>query len=175
MSSNKIDIHVIGASAVQPYRVAASATRFYAGEPVNFASFTYTSGVSDVNTITQAADATPVIDAAGTNAAFVGIAAQRAEVNNAGTVTASVANVTEVLPNFTRMRGKSTTSTNCDTLSELIGLLFDYAIWDLTSGLFTIDVATTDTAGLTVKGGIWEQSLLEVTVDPRALRTDITT
>ena len=176
MSSSKIDIHVIGASAIQTHRVAAGATRFYAGEPVNVAAITYTSGASDINTITQAADATPVIatQSDGDDAQFVGIAAQRAGVNNAGTVIAGYADVNEPIANFTRMRGKAKTASSCDTLSELVGLLWDLVLWDLTSGLFTIDAAAADTSGLTIKGGIWEKSLLDVTVDFRAVRCDIT-
>ena len=179
MSSNRIDIEVIGVSAVQKHRVAASATRFYAGEPVNLAGMTYSSGVSDVNTITQAADATPVIatDTSGTQAQFVGIAAGRAEVNNAGTVIASWCDVTEPLPNFTRMRGYPETFASVDTLSELIGVLWDYALWTLASGIFTIDdtTAPADTSGLKIVGGIWQKGLLDVVVDPRAMRVDITT
>ncbi len=179
MSSGKIDIEVIGASAIQKHRVAASATRFYRGEPVNLAAMTYAAGISDVNTITQAADATPVIvtDTDGNDASFVGIAAQNAEVNNAGTVIASYADVTEVIPNYTRMRGKAETVASCDTLTELIGLLFDVVLWDsgTISGTFQIGAATADTSGLQIRGGIWERSMLDVVVDPRAMRVDITT
>jgi len=177
MSSNKIDIHVIGVSGVQTHRVAASATRFYAGEPVN-GLVTYTTGVSDINTITQAADQTPIIDAAGANAFFVGIAAQKAEVNNAGTVIASVACVVEPLAGFTRMRGKADTFATVDTLTELIAVLFDYTLWDSASvsGTFLLDTGATpaDTSGLRIMGGIWEKGLLDVVVDFRAMRTELT-
>jgi len=177
MSSNTIDIDVIGVSAVARHRVAASATRFYPGEPVNLAAMTYASGASDVNTITQAADATPVIiaDSDGDDAQFVGIAAQRAEVNNAGTVIASYADVTEIIPEFTRLRGKGTTFASVDTLSELIAYLWDYTLWNLASGLFTIDTSTdpVDTSGLRIRGGDYERGLLDVTVDA-AMRVDIT-
>lgn len=175
MSSNRIDIEVIGISAVQRHRVAASATRFYAGEPLNF-SATYTTGVADANTVTQAADATPVIDAAGANAHFVGISAQDASVSNAGVVTAGYIDVVEVIPNFTRMRGKAETTTTCDTLTELVGLLYDVVLWDSAtiSGVFQIGAATADTSGLQIRGGIWEKSMLDVVVDFRAMRTELT-
>lgn len=176
MSSGRIDIEVIGVSAVQRHRVAAGATRFYAGEPLNVDGG-YTTGVISVNTVTQAADATPVIDAAGSNAFFVGISAQDATVNNAGTVLASYVDVVEVIPNFTRMRGKAETITSCDTLSELIGLLFDVVLWDSAtiSGVFQIDdSATADTSGLQIRGGVWERSMLDVIVDFRAMRTELT-
>ncbi len=177
MSSGRIDIEVIGISAVQRHRVAAGATRFYAGEPLNFASFTYTSGITDVNTVTQAADATPVIDAAGANACFVGISAQDATVNNSSTVTASYVDVIEVIPNFTRMRGKAETTSSCDTLTELIGLMYDAVLWDsgTISGTFQIGAATADTSGLQIRGGVWERSMLDVVVDFRAMRTELTT
>ena len=176
MSSGRIDIEVIGASAIQKHRVASGATRFYAGEPLN-GVVAYTTGVGDANTVTQAADATPVIDAAGANAFFVGISAQDAEVNSAGTVIASDVAVAEVIPNYTRMRGKAETTTTCDTLTELIGLLYDLVLWDSVTitGVFQIDnSATADTSGLQIRGGIWEKSMLDVVVDFRAMRTELT-
>ena len=44
----------------QEFRVAASATRGYAGEPINSLS-ALTSGVSDVNTVVVLTDTKPVI------------------------------------------------------------------------------------------------------------------
>ena len=169
MSSTRIDISVIGASAVQKYRVAASATRFYAGEPLEF-NGTYTTGVASVNTVVQAADATPVI---GTDN-FPGIAAMDAPVGTDTTVDADWVDVITVIPHFTRLRSKAKTVANVDTLTELIGIMWDFALFDLTSSTFTIDeTAAADTSGLTITGGIWEQSLIDVVVDARALRADI--
>lgn len=169
MSSTRIDVEVIGSSAVQRHRVAASATRFYAGEPLEF-NGTYTAGVASANTVVQAADAIPVI---GTDN-FVGIAAQDAPVGSDTTVDADWVAVTEVFPSFTRMRSKAKTTGNVDTLTELIGLLWDFVLFDLTSGTFTLDeTAAADTSGLTIKGGIFEVGLLDVVVDARALRADI--
>jgi len=170
MSSTKIDVSVIGTSAVQKYRVGASATRFYAGEPIMFAG-TYSSGVASVNVAVVLTDGKPVI---GTDN-FLGIAAQDAPVGTDTTVDASWFDVIEPVANFTRLRAKAKTAANCDTLSELIGLLFDVVLFDLTSTVYTIDeTGAADTSGLTIKGGIWEQSLIDVTVDPRAMRADIT-
>ena len=171
MSSSRIDVNVIGASAVQKHRVAASATRFYAGEPLDFTP-SYSSGVSDVNTVTQAADATPVI----ATDVFAGIAAQDAPVGSDTTVDADWVDVIEVIPNFTRMRAKAQTAANVDTLTELIGLLYDYTLWDLTLTTFTIESASgtaADTSGLIIMGGIWEQSMLDVVVDARAMRKQV--
>jgi hypothetical protein len=170
MSSTKIDVAVIGTSAVQKHRVAASATRFYAGEPIMFAG-TYTSGVASVNTVVVLTDGKPVI---GTDN-FVGISAQDAPVGTDTTVDADWVDVIELLPNFTRMRAKAKTTGNVDTLSELVGVLWDLVLFDLTLTVYTIDeTAAADTSGLTIKGGIWEQGLVDVTVDPRAMRADIT-
>src|SRR3990167_2954243 len=170
MSSTRIDIEVIGSSANQKYRVAASATRFYAGEPLEF-NGTYTSGVASANTVVQCADATPVI---GTDV-FVGIAAEDAPVGTDTTVDADWVAVTEIIPHWTRLRSKAKTTTNVDTLSELVGVLWDFVLFDLTSSTFTIDeTAAADTSGLTIMGGIWEQGLIDVIVDARAMRADIT-
>ena len=169
MSSSKIDVAVIGVSAVQKHRVAASATRFYAGEPIIFAG-TYSSGVASVNTVVVLTDGKPII---GTDN-FVGIAAQDAPVGTDTTVDADWVDVIEVIPNFTRMRAKAKTAGNVDTLTELVGLLWDFVLFDLTGGVYTIDeTAAADTSGLTIRGGIWEQSMLDVVVDPRAMRADI--
>ena len=170
MSSTRIDVEVIGVSAVQKYRVAASATRFYAGEPLEF-NGTYTTGVASVNTVVQAADATPVI---GTDN-FVGIAAQDAPVGTDTTVDADWIDVQTVIPHFTRLRSKAKTTTNVDTLTELIGVMWDFALFDLTSSVFTIDESgAADTSGLIITGGIWEQGLIDVVVDVRAMRADVT-
>ncbi len=171
MSSTKQDFVVIGTSAVQKHRVAGSATRFYAGEPIN-AVVTYSSGVAATNTISQAVDATPVISTATTF--HVGIAAEDAPVGTDTTVDADWVAIIEPVPGFTRYRAKGKTVANFDTLSEFIGILFDLVLFDLTGTTFTIDdVGAADTSGLTIKGGVWEQGFLDVTVDPRAMRTDV--
>ena len=169
MSSTKIDIEVIGSSAIQKHRVAASATRYYAGEPLNMTG-TYTTGVSTVNTVSQMADAKPVI--ATDN--FVGISAQDAPVGTDTTVDADWVDVIEVIPHWTRLRAKAKDTTVCDTLTELIGLMFDFVLFDLTTAVFTIDgTAATDTSGLQIRGGIWEKGILDVVVDARAMRADV--
>lgn len=171
MSSTRLDISTIGASAVQKHRVAASATRFYAGEPLN-GVVTYSSGVAATNTVSQAVDATPVISTATTF--FVGIAAQDAPVGTDSTVDADYVDVVEPFAGFTRLRSKAKTTANCDTLTELVGLLYDLVLFDLTGSTFTIDeTAAADTSGLQIRGGIWEQGLIDVVVDARAMRTDV--
>lgn len=169
------DISVIGVSGgARPFRVAASATRGYAGEPINQNS-TYTTGTTATNTVIVATDETPVITATGAVEAFVGISAENMKVNSAGTVLAHKLSVVVPIPYCTRMRGVGKVTTTFDTDSELLGLLWDLVLWDLTSGVYTInDDSTADTSGLTIVDGIISKGLLDVTVDARAMRAEIT-
>ena len=131
---------------------------------------TYSSGVSDVNTIVVLTDAKPVI---GTDY-FVGVSAENMKVNSSGTVVAHELSVTVPIPHCTRMRGKAKTTGNIDTDTELLGVMWDLVLFDLTSGAYTIDeTAAADTSGLTVRGGIPAKGVLDVVVDARAMRADI--
>lgn len=167
---SKADISVVGVSAgARPFRVAASATRFYAGEPINFAG-TYSSGVASVNTVVVLTDAKPVI---GTDN-FVGVAERDAAVNTAGTVTAQTTSVIVPIPYATLIRGAAKTKTNVDTDAELLGVLWDFVLFDLTAGVYTIDeTAAANTSGLTVQNGNPALGTLDVTVDARAMRAAI--
>lgn len=164
------DLSVIGVSAgAHPFRVAASATRGYAGEPINCLAAN-TSGVADVNTVVVLTDAKPVI---GTDN-FVGVAAENMKVDSAGTVVAHRLSVTVPLPNSTRIRGKAKTAASVDTDAELLGLLFDIVLFDLTSGVYTIDeTAAANTSGLMVVDGIVSKGILDVVVDARILRNKV--
>lgn len=167
---SRLDLTTVGINGGnQPRRVAASATRFYAGEPINYAG-TYSSGAASVNTVVVLTDAKPVI---GTDN-FVGIAAKDAEVNSAGTVIAHKTYVTVPLPLVTRIRGRAKTAANVDTDSELLGVLYDAVLFDLTSAAYTIDeTAAADTSGLIIVDGNPIKSTLDVVVDARATRADI--
>lgn len=164
------DLQCIGVSAgAHPFRVAASATRFYAGEPMNFAG-TYSSGVASANTVVVLTDAKPVI---GTDL-FVGIAAKDALPRVTGTIVAHETKVIVPIPYATRIRGKAKTVANVDTDTELLGVLWDVVLFDLTSTVYTIDeTAAADTSGLTIVDGIPSKGTLDVTVDARAMRADI--
>lgn len=166
----KHDLEVRGLHAgTDEFRVAASATRFYAGEPIMFAG-TYTNGVASVNTVVVLTDAKPVI---GTDN-FVGIAAKDAEVNSSATVTAHKTLVTRYFPNITQIWGKAKVAASVDTDSELLGVLFDYVLFDLTSTAYTIDeTAAADTSALKIVNGNIARGLLGVVVDPRGDRADI--
>lgn len=166
----KFDISVIGISAgAREFRVAASATRARVGEPLEF-NGTYTSGVASANTVVQAADATPVI---GTDN-LVGICAKDFEVDSAGTVTAHKTLAVVPIPHATLLRGEAKTKANVDTDSELLGVLWDLVLFDLTSSNFTIDeTAAADTSALKIENGNTTKGTLDVSVDARALRADI--
>jgi len=165
------DISVIGVSGgARPYRVAASVTRGYAGEPIRFNS-TLISGVMTLNTVVAMEDAKPAI----ATDIFVGIAQEDMKVTAAGVVVASDLNVVVPIGHTTRLRGKAKDTTTIDTDAELRTYLGDAVLFDLTSSVYTFDqdAASADTNGLTIVGGIPHRGLLDVTVDSRALRADV--
>ena len=165
----KFDVKVVGQCPRLPFRVAASATRGYTGEPMIVIP-SYTSGVSDVNTIVVAVDDDPTI---GTDQ-FVGILAKDMEVNSSGTVTAQRTNCDVPLANVTRIRAKVTTASTADTESEAIGLLWDIYVFDLISSTYTWKPAAADTGGFTARFYNYVHSQLDCVVDARAnTRVDI--
>src|ERR1044072_247604 len=96
------------------------------------------------------------------------------KVNGAGTVVAHELSVVVPIPYATRIRGRAKTKTSADTDSELLGFLFDAVLFDLTAGAYTIDqTAAANTGGLIVRGGIPAKGLLDVVVDARAMRKDV--
>lgn len=163
----KADLKVVGVSAgARQFRVAAAATRFYAGEPINFAG-TNTSGAASVNTVVALATSKPVI---GTDS-FVGIAASDAPVSAAGTVVAGKVQVEVPIPNATIIRGFAKVKTNIATDSQLLGILWDYLVFDLTSSTYTInETASVNTAGLVCVNGNIATGEVDCWVDARALR-----
>ena len=164
----KADLRVIGFSAgARQYRVAASATQFYAGEPVEFAG-TLSSGVANVNTVVVCTTGKPVI----ATDSFIGIAAQTVALNSAGTVPAQKILVEAVVPNLTIIRGAAKTAANIATDTELLGVLFDVTTFDLTAAKYTINETSTgsNTDALQILNGDTVKGTLDVTVDARALR-----
>lgn len=168
---SKGDITVIGISGgARPYRVAASETRGYAGEPIGCLA-TYSSGVATTDYVVVLSDAKPVI---GTDN-FVGVAAENMKVNSAGTVLAHTLSVVVPIPNCTRLQGRGKTFANVDTDAEILALLNNYVLFDRTSGVYTIDdTAAADTSGLQIVDGNYVKGTLDVIVDARAMRADIT-
>lgn len=166
----------MGLSGSMPFRVAASATRFYAGEPIHSVA-TSSSGAANVNTCVVAAADTPVI---GTHR-FKGVAVKNAEVNSAGTVIAHTGIAAMPIPSITRIRGKAETTASIDTAAELLGVIGDYSLIDYNSTgsassgpLYEIKDAAADTSGLEIVEGNVARTTLDVIVDARALRHDVT-
>ena len=166
----KFDVKVIGQASRQPFRVAASATRGYVGEPMIVAP-TYTAGVSSVNTIVVLTDDLPVI---GTDQ-FVGILAKDMDPLTTGTITAQRTVVDMPYPIITRMEAQVTTVATADTESEAIALLFDIYVFDLISSTYTWKPAAADTGGFIARWYNVVGSKLQCVADSRVMaRVDIT-
>ena len=163
---SKYDLRVVGPSHNREYRVASGATAINVGEPVNSLA-ALTSGASDVNTAVVLTDGKPII---GTDN-FLGIAAK------ASTHTASVAgrvNVSVIYPSITEVWGAAKSAAAIDTDAELLAILFDAVLFDLTSTVYTIDSAAAgNTSGLTIIDGNIATGELGVTVDARVLRKSV--
>lgn len=172
MSSVIKDVISVGLTTRAPFRVAASATRGYAGEPVIVAP-TYSSGVSNVNTVVVASDDMPVI---GTDQ-FVGILAKNMEVTSPtdATIVAHRTVVDVPFANSTRLEAAVTTASTADTESEAIGLLFDIYVFDKISGVYTWKPGAADTGGFTARWYKVARAALQCVADARVLtRVDIT-
>lgn len=163
---SKFDLRVVGPSFNREYRVAAGATAINPGEPVN-AGGALTSGANATNTAVVLTDGKPLI---GTDN-FAGIAAK------ASTHTASVAgrvDVVAVYPSMTEIWGAAKSAAAIDTDAELLAILLDAVLFDLTSTLYTIDsAAASNAAGLTIVDGNISRGELGVTVDARAMRVSV--
>lgn len=172
------DLQVItNAQVSRPVRIAASATRFEAGEPLHSVA-TSSSGAANVNTYVLAAADTPVI---GTHR-FGGVAQEGAEPKNStGTIVAHTTHVAQPVPNIGRIRGSAETAASVDTAAELLALIGDYTLinYDATGAtdggeLYTIkEAASADSSGLEIVEGNTSKGLLEVVVDARAYRHDV--
>ena len=164
------DLSVIGVSGgARPFRVAAEATRGYAGEPINSLA-ALTNGAANVNTVVVLTDGKPVIGTDG----FVGVAMENMKVNSAGTVVAHTLSVGVPIPHITRIRGKAKVAASIDTDAELLAILWDAVLFDLTSAVYTIDeTAAANTSGLTIVDGIISKGLLDVVVDARVMRNSV--
>lgn len=168
---SKFDLRAVGITAgVTRHRVAASATRGRVGEPLMMTP-TYSSGVSDSNTVIVVTDAKPVV---GTDE-FKGICSQDFEVDSAATVIAHYTEAVSFIPYATKVRGKAKTAANIDTQSELTGVLNDLTVFDLTSSAYTIDAGgAADAGGLQIVDGNISRGTVDCFVDARAMRTDVT-
>ncbi len=153
----------------RPRRVAASATRFYAGEPMNSVA-TLSSGAASVNTVVVLTDAKPRI---GTDD-FQGLAAKDALVDASAVVTAHTTYVAVPIPYITRIRGRAKTASNIATDAQLLGILGDAVDFDLTAAVYTIDeTAASNASAFTVVDGNIVKGTLDVTIDARGMRVTI--
>lgn len=173
----KADLRTIGPAAAWGRYLVSGGTAIQAGEPLHSLA-ALTSGLADVNTYVLAAADTPVI---GTHK-FGGVAQEPSDNVAAGTVKEQFLNSANPIPNIGRIRGKAETTASVDTLTELALLIQDTVLIDYNATgaadggqLYTIkEVGSADTSGLELVGGIPALSLLDVTVDPRAYRHDVT-
>jgi len=85
------------------------------------------------------------------------------------------------IPNSGYLRGKAETAANIDTAAELLAIINDLVLIDYnatggTDGgeLYTIkDAASADTSAFTITKGDTFKGTLDVTVDARAYRNDV--
>lgn len=168
LKMTKHDIRVVGVNGgARPYRVAASATRFYAGEPA-MRTPTYSSGASNVNTVIVLTDAKPTV----ATDDFVGVFAK--DATGTGTLVAHTTQVIVPIPQVTLIRGRMKTASNVTTDAALILILNDITQFDLTAGAYTIDeTATANTSGLQIVNGNTAKGTLDCVVDVRAMKTVI--
>lgn len=166
----KGDVSTVGIDGGnQPRRVAASATRFFAGEPIN-SLMTHSAGAANVNTVVVLTDTKPRV----ATDTFQGVAAVDAQVTSAAVVTAHRTYVAVPLVYVTRIRARAKTVANVDTDAELILILGDYLDFDLTTAVYTWDdTAASNASAFTCVDGNTAKSTLDCTIDARGMRNEI--
>ena len=170
------DLRVQGPQAAIKRYVVSGGTAIMAGEPMHSVA-TLTSGASSANTFVLAAADTPVI---GTHR-FGGVALENSENAGAGTTLEQFLTCACPVPYIGKITGRAETVANVDTLTELAliiqdAVLIDYSATGASDGgqLYTIkDAASADTSGLEIVGGNVALSTLDVVVDARAYRHDV--
>lgn len=173
------DLKVVGAQNALPRRIAASATRFEAGEPCH-TDATLTTGAASSNTWVLAAADTVVL---GTYT-FGGVFVKNASPIDTGTLVAQTAMCSCPVPHLGRIRGRAATVANVDTDAEILAIINDvtliyYSATGASDGgeLYTIqDTAAADTSAFQIVEGDYVKQTLDVVVDARAYRlnNDIT-
>lgn len=172
----RMDLSVIGFAQDIPRRIGASGTRYEAGEPLHSVA-TSSSGAASANVYVLAAADTPVI---GTHR-FGGIAISHARPFATGTIAAHTAIASCPVPYIGRIRGKGETFANVDTDAEILAIIQDYTLIDYNATgasdggeLYTIkDTASADTSGLEIVEGNAAKGTLDVILDARAYRHDV--
>lgn len=171
------DISVVGPQVAMKRYVVAGGTNIRPGEPVHSVA-TSSAGAASANTVVLVAADSPVI---GTHR-FGGVAIETSENAANGTTIEQFLNCSVPVPHIGRMRGAAESATAVDTLTELALLIGDYVLIDYAASgavdggeLYTIkNAASADTSGLEIVGGNTALSTLDVTVDARAYRHDVT-
>lgn len=162
----KADIKIVdnggkGAVTVIVCNTEANATAIKAGEPVIYKT-------AGSKYVIPMVDATPVI---GTTVAMVGIAASDS------THTASKDGTVEVylIDSSVVLSAKAKSAAAADTAAEVIALKGKRTIFDLTSGVYTIDTAAADApeSGLLIVGGDHFDSSIHFVVRPSAIEGPI--
>ncbi len=140
------DIRIVsnGGRNVTPsrsYQVAASATLILPGEPVKLSA-------AGSQYVIKLADAEPVV---GTTTEMLGIA-QSTSTNTAG--ADGVVEVAIAVPG-TIYRARAKSAAAIDTQAELNALIGNQVVFDLTSGVFTVDESAAHgaTNGIQILGG----------------------
>lgn len=167
------DVSTVGMSGGnQPRRVAASATRFYAGEPLNSLA-THSSGAANVNTVVVLTDTKPRV----ATDTFQGIAGADAQINSAGTVIAHRTYVSIPIPHVTRIRALSKAGVGVaplDTDAAGVAILFDFIDFDLTTAKYTWDAtAVSNASSFTIVDFNLAKGTIDCTIDPRGQRNEI--
>lgn len=123
----------------QTFKTEAAATAIYAGEPCKV-------GGTGTNYAIPSADAEP----ATSGPTFIGIA------SSTSTQTATADGTVDIIAALPGMvfEAKAKSAAAVDTEAEILGLLNDLVLFDLTSGSYTVDTASTNSAnGLKILGG----------------------
>lgn len=172
------DLSVRGFSQTIKRPIAAATTRFYAGEPIHSLATNTAGAVSAVGYVPAAAN-TPVI---GTHR-FGGICIEEptGTTQNSATVGAQKVACALPIPDLGKIRGVADVPANIATdalLTALIGdfVLIKYAATGSVIGGPSYTMLTTpsaNTSGLEIVGGNFALGLLDVVIDPRAIRNAI--
>jgi len=139
------------------WQTEAAATAILAGEPVKLKAL-------GSPYVIPVADTEPII---GTTSPIIGIAA------SASTQTASADGYVDVyipLPGVI-YKAKAKTASTADTQSEINALCGDHVVFDLTTGVYTVDAAAGDgnTKGIQIVGGDPNGSYIYFTIRPAAV------
>ena len=177
------DLSVHGPESSFPFRAAASDTRWEAGEPI-YSDTTLGSGLDVAGSavaVNKYELALVDLGIIGTTQKFGGVALKGALPFKTGTLIAQRGICTRPIAWAGILRGKAETAASIDTESELLAIigdavLIDYSATGASDGgeLYTIkEVGSADTSGFTIVDGNTTKGTLDVVVDGRLYRGDV--